>query len=212
MTFNSDFKYQSVTGTFTNVSSDRETTFLSGAIESVLPKCRHYLRSDSTISPLEPGLANVVLSKATELASSGLRIVAMAYGPDPEALIFAGLQGMMDPPRPGVDRAIAQLNAGGIQVVMITGDAQSTALSIARQLGIRVNPGTSGCLTGKDIDAMSQRQLTERIAGVSVFARTTPRHKMAIIEAFQSRGAVVAMVRYRSRLPLRMIRADGDFI
>jgi Ca2+-transporting ATPase len=117
----------------------------------------------------------------------------MASGADPTALVFAGLQGMMDPPRPGVDRAIAQLTAGGIQVVMITGDAESTALSIARQLGIRVNAGHSGCLTGKDIDAMSQRQLTERIGGISVFARTTPRHKMAIIEAFQARGAVVAM-------------------
>lgn len=193
VTFNSDIKYQSVTGIFTNVSSDRETTFVSGAIEGVLAKCRFYLRSDASVSPLEQGLAKIILSKAYELASTGLRIVGMAYGSDPDALIFAGLQGMMDPPRPGVDRAIAQLTAGGIQVVMITGDAESTALSIARQLGIRVNAGHSGCLTGKDIDAMSQRQLTERIGGVSVFARTTPRHKMAIIEAFQARGAVVAM-------------------
>lgn len=117
----------------------------------------------------------------------------MASGPDPNALIFAGLQGMMDPPRKGVAAAISQLHSGGIKVVMITGDSQQTALSIARELGIVTNSGNSSCLLGKEIDLLSQRQLTERIGGVSVFARTTPRHKMAIIEAFQSRGAVVAM-------------------
>lgn len=138
-------------------------------------------------------MSKIILSKAAELASSGLRIVAMASGPDPDALIFVGFQGMMDPPRPGVAAAIAQLHAGGIQVVMITGDSEQTAMSIARQLGIRVNSGPSGCMTGKDIDLLSQRQLSDRITGVGVFARTTPRHKMAIIEAFQSKGAVVAM-------------------
>lgn len=117
----------------------------------------------------------------------------MASGPDPQGLVFVGMQAMMDPPRKGVAEAISQLNAGGIQVVMITGDSEQTALSIARQLGIRVTGGSGGCLTGKEIDQLSQRQLTERIAGVSVFARTTPKHKMAIVEALQSRGAVVAM-------------------
>lgn len=125
----------------------------------------------------------------------------MASGPNPEALTFAGFQGMMDPPRPGVENAIARLAAGGIQVVMITGDSEQTAVAIAKQLGIRTSSGgggvgaggRNGVLTGKEIDTMSQRQLTDRIGGVTVFARTTPRHKMAIIEAFQSRGAVVAM-------------------
>ncbi|KAM0753030.1 calcium-transporting P [Meredithblackwellia eburnea MCA 4105] len=191
--FSSESKFQSVTGTFSNIPADRDTTYLSGAIEVVLTKCRFYLRSDHATATLDAGVANLILSKASELAAAGLRVVGFASGPDPEALVFAGFQGMMDPPRKGVDQAIAQLSAGGIQVVMITGDSEQTALSIARQLGIRVNPGSSGCLLGKDIDLLSQRQLTDRIAGVSVFARTTPRHKMALIEAFQSRGAVVAM-------------------
>jgi Ca2+-transporting ATPase len=127
----------------------------------------------------------------------------MASGIDKDALTFAGFQGMMDPPRPGVESAIRKLNEGGIQVVMITGDSEQTAVAIAKQLGIRTTAGTggggggsggrNGVLTGKEIDTMSQRQLTDRIGGVTVFARTTPRHKMAIIEAFQTRGAVVAM-------------------
>jgi Ca2+-transporting ATPase len=191
--FTSDTKLQSVTGTFSHLPADRDTTFLSGALEAVLPRCRFYLRADHSTASLDPGVSKLIHSKSIELATSGLRVVGMAQGPDPEALIFVGFQGMMDPPRKGVDAAIAQLNAGRIQVVMITGDSEQTALAIARQLGIRVNPGSAGCLTGKDIDLLSQRQLTDRISGVSVFARTTPRHKMAIIEAFQTRGAVVAM-------------------
>lgn len=153
---------------------------------------------DGSTAPLDPGTLKIVQSKAIELASAGLRVVAMASGPNPDALTFAGFQGMMDPPRPGVESAIARLSAGGIQVVMITGDSEQTAVAIAKQLGIRTSGGgaqgsRAGVLTGKEIDLLSQRQLTDRIGGVTVFARTTPRHKMAIIEAFQSRGAVVAM-------------------
>ncbi|KAK4704970.1 hypothetical protein P7C70_g1229, partial [Phenoliferia sp. Uapishka_3] len=191
--FSSETKFQSISGVFTSSPTSPPTTYLTGAIEVVLSKSRFYLRTDLSTASLSPEIISLVLSHATSLASNGLRIVGMASGPDPDALVFAGFQGMMDPPRKGVDKAIAQLAAGGIQVVMITGDSPETALSIARQLGIRVGAGNSGVLLGKDIDLLSQRQLSERISGVSVFARTTPRHKMAIIEAFQSRGAVVAM-------------------
>lgn len=108
-------------------------------------------------------------------------------------LIFVGFQAMLDPPRRGVADAVALLQAGGIQIVMITGDAEHTALAIARQLGLRVQPGSASCLTGQSIDEMTRAQLRDRVASVSVFARTTPRHKMAIVEAFRDRGAVVAM-------------------
>ncbi|GAA5858847.1 hypothetical protein JCM8547_005011 [Rhodosporidiobolus lusitaniae] len=200
--FSSETKSQSVTGSFTtstpsSPSSASETTYLSGALEPVLARCRTYLRHDSSLAPLDPGVAKLITSKTVELASQGLRVVAMAYGPagEPEGLTFAGFQGMMDPPRPGVADAIAQLASGGIHVVMITGDSEPTAVAIARQLGIRTTSGQgrNGVLTGKEIDLLSQRQLVEKIGGVTVFARTTPRHKMAIIEAYQTRGAVVAM-------------------
>ena len=129
-------------------------------------------------------------------------------------LVFVGFQAMLDPPRKGVADSIGLLQAGGVQVVMITGDAEATALSIAQQLGMRVGriggprrravPGNDGeeghgqisnaqCLTGKAIDGMTKAQLKERVGNVTVFARTTPKHKMAIVEAFQARGKVVAM-------------------
>lgn len=125
-------------------------------------------------------------------------------------LIFVGFQAMFDPPRKGVADAIGLLQSGGVQVVMITGDAEQTAISIARDLGLNVGSGhgrgrsgsglgsgggdsSSWCLTGKAIDQMSASQLKERVGSVSVFARTTPRHKMKIVEAYQARGRVVAM-------------------
>lgn len=119
---------------------------------------------------------------------------------DKTNLVFVGFQAMFDPPRKGVADAIGLLQNGGVQVVMITGDAEQTALAIAQKLGLRVGPVHTHdgqprkyCLTGKDLDQMSKSQLIERVGSVSVFARTTPRHKMAIVEAFQARGAVVAM-------------------
>jgi len=131
----------------------------------------------------------------------------------PSNLVFTGFQGILDPPRPGVEAAIAKLTSGGVKVVMITGDSEATARSIAVQLGILISGSSRdsisfalsapnspilssshpSVLTGREIDTMSQRQLTDRIESVSVFARTTPRHKMAIVEAFQSKGKIVAM-------------------
>ena len=142
-------------------------------------------------------------------------LVTTAATGDKTNLVFVGFQAMLDPPRKGVADSIGLLQAGGVHVVMITGDAEATALSIAQQLGMRVGRvgGSRGrretgsnvedreqgqisnvhCLTGKAIDGMTKAQLKERVGNVTVFARTTPKHKMAIVEAFQARGKVVAM-------------------
>lgn len=121
----------------------------------------------------------------------------MAYGPVKNlhqkglretGFTFVGWQAMLDPPREGVQQAIASLDQAGVKTVMITGDAESTARSIADQLGIR-----GGIMTGKEIDALTTDELAQRIESVDVFARTTPRHKMSIIAAFQTLGKVVAM-------------------
>jgi len=136
-------------------------------------------------------------------SSPNSRAASPAPSSDKNNLVFVGFQAMLDPPRKGVADSIGLLQAGGVQVVMITGDAEATALSIAQKLGMRVGRtrGEGGaselsrahCLTGQAIDQMTKAQLMERVGNVSVFARTTPKHKMAIIEAFQSRGRVVAM-------------------
>eukprot|EP00918_Siedleckia_nematoides_P003008 GHVU01006851.1.p1 GENE.GHVU01006851.1~~GHVU01006851.1.p1 ORF type:complete len:1045 (-),score=75.30 GHVU01006851.1:29-2986(-) len=145
---------------------------------------------DSSSTPSQPGHRPSASAPVTRSSTPDR---------DKANLVFVGFQAMLDPPRKGVADAIGLLQSGGVQVVMITGDAEETALAIAQKLGLRVghrstHPNQSSyCLTGKDIDQMSKAQLTERVGSVSIFARTTPRHKMAIVEAYQARGAVVAM-------------------
>ena len=117
-----------------------------------------------------------------------------------EGLTFAGIVGMNDPPRKGVDKSIHRLISGGVKVIMITGDAETTALAIARKLGMPLNAPRAMAssshrpvLRGDELDRMTSQELAEAMAGTSIFARTSPEHKMKIIKALQSRGDVVAM-------------------
>lgn len=117
-------------------------------------------------------------------------------------LTFAGIVGMSDPPRFGVTKSISRLMRGGVKVIMITGDAETTALAIAKKLGMAVatpRPGTASSiavrpvLSGHEIDDMTDDQLAAAIQNTSIFARTSPDHKLKIIRALQSRGDIVAM-------------------
>ncbi|KAL9014393.1 MAG: hypothetical protein Q9173_000970 [Seirophora scorigena] len=117
-----------------------------------------------------------------------------------KGLTFAGIVGMSDPPRKGVDKSIRRLISGGVKVIMITGDAETTALAIARKLGMPLNApranaslGHRPVLRGDEVDRMTPHELAEAMTGTSIFARTSPEHKMKIIRALQSRGDVVAM-------------------
>lgn len=139
-------------------------------------------------TPAADGSASPVIPQASDDAFKGLS--------------FAGLVGMRDPPRPGVERSIRRLMRGGVRVVMITGDAETTALAIGRQLGMSIAvpsahlPGQNAVkavLRGDEIDRMSDEDLAEAMQHTTIFARTNPDHKMRIIRALQSRGDIVAM-------------------
>ncbi|KAF8588832.1 Ca-transporting ATPase [Ramaria rubella] len=201
--FNSEQKFMAVSGRHTG-PDNREVFYMKGSLDAVLARCKFYYVSDASSPALDARTRSVITSKAEEVAARGLRVLAMAYGfgsvesqmqhaPEKCNLVFTGFQAMLDPPRKGVADAIDSLQRGGVQVVMITGDAEHTALSIARELGLRMQSGSTSCLTGAALDRMNPRELMERVGNVSVFARTTPRHKMAIVKAFQARGKVVAM-------------------
>ena len=119
-----------------------------------------------------------------------------------QGLIFAGIVGMNDPPRKDVDKSIRRLMQGGVKVIMITGDAEATALAIAKKLGMPINAPIRGeplssargpVLRGDQLDRMSEMELAAAMSSTSIFARTSPEHKMKIIRALQSRGDVVAM-------------------
>lgn len=197
--FDSEKKYMTVVGSM-SAGGGRvdEATYMKGALEMVLDFCSHYMATDGRKVVLDDGTKARIQAASDELSARGLRVLATATGAstatESRRLCFCGLQAMQDPPRAGVKESIATLNRGGVQVVMITGDAESTAVAMAKQLGILQRPASSATvMTGRQLDEMSQRQLQDRINQVCVFARTNPRHKMRIVEAFQTVGHVVAM-------------------
>ncbi|KAF2703121.1 calcium-transporting P-type ATPase-like protein [Pleomassaria siparia CBS 279.74] len=111
-------------------------------------------------------------------------------------LVFSGLVGMNDPPRKGVERAIRRLMAGKVKVIMITGDAETTAVAIGKRLGMPISLNSSigrSVLRGDEIDQMSEEELSQAMATTTIFARTSPEHKLKIVKALQARGDVVAM-------------------
>ena len=117
-----------------------------------------------------------------------------------QGLVFAGIVGMNDPPRKDVHKSIRRLMDGGVKVIMITGDAETTALAIAKKLGMPVNQrrgepasASSVVIRGDQLDHMSEDELAGVMARACIFARTSPEHKMKIIRALQQRGDVVAM-------------------
>ncbi|KAI0200282.1 calcium-transporting P-type ATPase [Astrocystis sublimbata] len=117
-------------------------------------------------------------------------------------LVFAGLVGMSDPPRPGVARSIRKLMRGGVKVIMITGDSATTALAIGRQLGMQIatprghtsnQAAVKPVLTGDEVDSLTEDELGAAMQTTTIFARTNPDHKLKIIRALQARGDIVAM-------------------
>ncbi|HKJ84725.1 MAG TPA: HAD-IC family P-type ATPase, partial [Spirochaetia bacterium] len=141
------------------------------------------------------------LTKNEELAGRALRVIAAAYrdasgveeldDADVTGLTLIGLWGMIDPPREDAVRAIADAQAAGIRVVMVTGDHAITAGAIAQQAGIAAE--NEGAATGLDVEEMSDEELVHHALGPGVFARVSPSHKLRILNALKDHGEVVAM-------------------
>jgi Ca2+-transporting ATPase len=182
--------------------------------EKVLGECQTYTGIDGKPVPLVEDDRVRVLQHSRRMAASGLRVLALSYGRSLDNLVFAGLVAMEDPPRHGVQECVQQLRQGGVKVMMVTGDSKETALAIAHKCGILgkvglddllvdgapisnstedVEVGSSEALSGDQLDAIPLESLADSIAGVKVFYRVVPRHKLAIVRALQSRGDIVAM-------------------
>ncbi|MDP4172034.1 MAG: cation-translocating P-type ATPase, partial [Bacillota bacterium] len=158
---------------------------------------------DGKTQYLSTTVKTTVQDAINSLASNALRTIAIAFKPvsaqtlilsEQEAekdLTFIGVQGMIDPPRPEVKKAIKECREAGIKTVMITGDHVITAKAIAKQLGILNSK--SKVLDGKALAGMSVDELEEVVEEVSVFARVSPEHKLKIVKALQNRGHIVAM-------------------
>jgi len=173
-----------------------------GAPEAVARGCDRILLPGGPTS-LDEDTARLILGEAERMATEGLRTLAFAFRPLPElpedlpgpslerGMVFAGLVGMIDPPRPEVFEALEECRGAHIRVVMITGDHALTARAIATELGI-MGPGDE-ILSGSELARMEEGELEERVERIAVYARVSPADKVKIVRAWKGRGAVVAM-------------------
>nr|XP_031536785.1 calcium-transporting ATPase type 2C member 2 [Vicugna pacos] len=164
--------------------------FMKGAFEEVIRYCTTYNNGGIPL-PLTPQQRSFCQQEEKRMGSLGLRVLALASGPEMGRLTFLGLIGIIDPPRAGVKEAVQVLSASGMSVKMITGDALETALAIGRSIGLC--NGKLNAMSGEEVESAEQGELAERVRKVSVFFRTSPKHKLKIIKALQESGAIVAM-------------------
>uniref|UniRef100_A0A9L0RQ07 P-type Ca(2+) transporter n=1 Tax=Equus caballus TaxID=9796 RepID=A0A9L0RQ07_HORSE len=170
--------------------TEPEICFMKGAYEQVIKYCTTYQSKEQTLT-LTQQQRDLYQQEKARMGSAGLRVLALASGPELGQLTFLGLVGIIDPPRTGVKEAVTTLIASGVSIKMITGDSQETAIAIASRLGLYSK--TSQSVSGEEIDAMEVQQLSQIVPKVAVFYRASPRHKMKIIKSLQKNGSVVAM-------------------
>ena len=171
--------------------------FTKGAVDGLL-EVSDRVWTENGIEPLDDGWRERIRRSNDELASRGMRVLGVALRPLEAAegdgaeqqLVFIGMFGMIDPPRPEVREAVARCRTAGIRPIMITGDHPLTARQIARELGIT---GDGDVRTGRDLVEIETAELERTVEEVSVYARVSPEHKLRIVEALQNRGHVVAM-------------------
>lgn len=197
--FDSDRKLHSLVR---RLADGRLRVLTNGAPEILLGRCSHIL-DDSGVRPIADSDRDAIMRRNGDFAGRALRVLGSAFR-DLEAtsseaigsnaiecdLVFVGLSGLYDPPRPEAKDAIATCRRAGVRVVVITGDHPHTAKAIGRELGL----GSDGrVLSGVELGKMTDEALAEEVADVGVYARVSAEHKLRIIRAWQTNEAVVAM-------------------
>jgi Ca2+-transporting ATPase len=195
--FDAEHKFQA---TF-HLMGERVRVMVKGAPDILINYCTKVYNKGGDL-PRDEQLCERVENANEQMANKGLRVLAVAWTDMPvrdfephgdlfayvEDLVFTGLIGLMDPPRPEAHDAIALCHKAGISIKMITGDQKKTAAAIARELGI-----IGSVVTNSELDAMSDEQLLDSIDGIGVFTRATPEQKVRIVLALKARGHVTAM-------------------
>ncbi len=193
--FDSDRKAMSTL----NVVDGGKIMFTKGAVDGLLPKITHIISKDGIV-PISENDKDEILAAASGFSDKGMRVLCFAcreFGGDKLAfadesgLTFIGLAAMTDPPREESKAAVADCLRAGIKPIMITGDHKATAVAIAKEIGIFAEGDTA--LDGTELEKISDDELCERIESISVYARVSPNHKIRIVEAWQSKGRIVAM-------------------
>ena len=189
----------------THESPEGRIVFAKGAPGMLPERCTYELTGQQT-RPLTPARRGGILRATEALAAEALRTLGAAFRPlDPgdsegtptgsadeveHDLVFLGLIGMIDPPRPEARAAVERAKAAGIRPILITGDHPGTAVAIARELGIASDDRV---VSGAQLDLMSDHDLAAAAREVAVYARVNPQHKLRIVNALQSNGEIVAM-------------------
>jgi P-type Ca2+ transporter type 2C len=200
--FSSERKLMSTIHSDAN-GAERLLVFTKGAPDVLLGRCSRELAGEA-IGPLTEVRRTEILKKNEELAEEALRTLGVAFRPLPKDvlkqkkvdeavehdLVFLGLIGMLDPPRPEAKDAVARAKTAGIRPMLITGDHPVTAVAIAKELGIIEN---RRAVTGAQLEQMSDEALDRTVQEVSVYARVNPEHKLRIVKALQRDGETVAM-------------------
>ncbi|MBU1204144.1 MAG: HAD-IC family P-type ATPase [Nanoarchaeota archaeon] len=203
--FDSQFRYKASLASLVQEENKKELYVLA-APEFVIENSSHYL--DKEIKhEFTKKQKQEFHKKVDSLARNSMRVLALAYKEVPiqtkeithdmvNKLVFVGIAGLRDPPRKEVRKAVANAKQAGIRVIMTTGDHKSTALAIAREVGIvnvKKNSKYPQVLTENELTGLSPDKFKETIQNVSVFARLTPSMKMKIAQALQDQGHIVAM-------------------
>lgn len=196
--FDSDRKLM----TTVNVFGKGFKALVKGAPDILLSRCKYILDGGKARDITDRDMENIKFANE-EMGKDALRVLAAAYR-DFESipsdmnmvaverdLVFVGLTGMIDPPREEVKEAVRVCKEAGIRPVMITGDHKVTAMAIARELGILDE--NHDAISGVELDRVSDDELKDKIENYAVYARVSPEHKVRIVDAWQSRGQVVAM-------------------
>ena len=188
--------------TFHHLTAEGITGVVKGAPDVVL-RLTNRIRKGGETLPLSDADRAAIEAANHEMAGQGVRVLAVALT-DPQArlegdlerleqdLIFVGLIGMTDPPRPETAPAVAEARKAGIRTIMITGDHVDTAVAIGREVGI-VEAERSASYSGVQLDQMDDAALEEAVQKANVFARVSPEHKLRIVDALRRRGEIVAM-------------------
>jgi Ca2+-transporting ATPase len=189
--------------TIRDIANEKYLMFTKGSPELILGRCDR-IDAGTKSYALTDEQRRIILAENDRMASNGLRVLGFAYRPLPEVppegegetteqhLVWLGLVGMLDAPRPEVRDAVRECRAAGIRPIMITGDHQLTARAIAKDLGI-ADGSSDRVIIGQELQKMSDQDLEQQVDLVSIYARVAPEHKLRIVQALQRRGRFVAM-------------------